>query len=68
MNANTNDIAVLRLIVSLRNMYVIMVKIKIPATNDMNLPGQNKLPKPDTDNSVARINNAVIGTPNIINP
>jgi hypothetical protein len=66
-NANVKDIAVFALIASSRNIYVIMVKMKIPAVNDMNLPGQNKFSKPETENLVASINNHVIGIPNTIN-
>jgi hypothetical protein len=40
--------------------------MKIPAVNDMNLPGQNRFSKPETENLVASINNQVIGTPNNI--
>ena len=40
-NANNKHVAVFKLITSALNMYVIIVNINIPDTNDKNLPGQN---------------------------
>jgi len=41
--------------------------MKIPATNETNLPGQNSPSNPATINRVASINNAVIGIPRTSN-
>ena len=66
-NANSSDVAVFRLIASSRNAYVIIVKMNMPATKEVNRPGQNNPPKPLTVYRVASINNHVIGTPSNIN-
>jgi hypothetical protein len=41
--------------------------MNMPATNDVNLPGQNIPSNPLTEYRVASINNQVIGTPKNIN-
>ena len=41
--------------------------MKIPATNEVNLPGQNSPPNPETAYRVASMNAHVIGTPSNIN-
>ena len=66
-SASNNEIPDFKFIASCLNIYVIMVNIKIPATNDMNLPGQNCPPNPETAYLVASINVHVIGMPNNIN-
>lgn len=43
-----------------------MVKMNIPATNEVNRPGQKSPPYPLTVKRVASMNNQVIGTPNNI--
>lgn len=48
-------------------MYVMMENIKIPATNEVNRPGQNCPLYPETEYRVASMNAHVIGTPNNIN-
>ena len=48
-------------------MYVIMVNTMMPATNDVNRPGQNCPSYPDTAYRVASMKAHVIGTPNNIN-
>jgi hypothetical protein len=52
-NANVNDIAVLIVIDSALNRYVIMLNMIIPAVNEMNLLGQKFPSNPVTNNAVA---------------
>ena len=66
-NANAKETVVFMLMASSRNQYVINVNIKIPAQNEIKRPGQNSPPNPCTTKLVASMNNAVIGTPRIIN-
>jgi len=66
-DANNKEIDVFKLIASPLNTYVIMVNTMMPATNDVNRPGQNCPSYPDTAYRVASMKAHVIGTPNNIN-